>query len=194
MAQEITQMDLKNFFLTILAILFTPRRFWQEYSFRTPESGENLQKDYALPVIAMVQLMKFPIIGTPRLAMFNALATVVLDIAALYLITGVMLRLLERERIVLPETAATALAAFSLTPIWLAEPFYFLGGFSWLIAAVATGWAIRILGEGMRFLFERHPLSANPPQRNAALLIAVVSAAIFLVQRSFHRLIDTIPV
>jgi len=194
MAQEITQMEVKKLFFTIAAILFSRRKFWQDFFSAVTSSEKNLQKDYALPVIAMVQLVKFPLIGTPRLAMYTALATFMLDIAALYLVTGGMLRLFDSGRAGASDTDATALAVFSLTPVWLVEPFYFLGGWSWLFAAVAAVYAVVILIDGLNVFFERNPPPVRSPLANASLLLVGVCIALFIVERGIIRLIDTLHV
>jgi hypothetical protein len=194
MAPEITQMDIKKLFFSIAAVLFSRRKFWQDYFSAGSSAEKNLQKDYVLPVIAMVQLVKFPLVGTPRLAMYTALATFMLDIAALYLVTGGMLRLLDSGRASASDTDAAALAAFSLTPLWLVEPFYFLGAWSWLFAVVAAVYAVVILIDGMNELFERNPPPVRAPIANASLLLVGVSIALFIVERGIIRLIDTLHV
>lgn len=194
MAEEITSMELKKLFFTIAAVLFSRRKFWQEFFSSGTDSESNIPKDYVLPVIAMVQLVKFPLIGTPRLAMITALLTFMLDIAALYLVSGGMLRLFDGSRSGVTDTAAAALAGFSLTPVLLAEPFYLLGGWSWLIAAAATGYAVIILHEGMSRLFKRDLSPLRPPVRNPALLLVGVSTALFIVERGFLRTLNTLPV
>ncbi|MBM3423603.1 MAG: hypothetical protein FJY09_10245 [Chlorobi bacterium] len=187
-------MDIKRLFLSIAAVLFSRRKFLQDFFSARSSAELNLQKDYALPVIAMVQLVKFPLVGTPRLAMYTALATFMLDIAALYLVTGGMIRLLGSGQAAASDTDAAALAAFSLTPLWLVEPFYYFGGWSWLFASVAAVYAVVILIDGINELFKRNPPPVRVPHANASLLLVVVSIALFVVERGIIRLIDTLHV
>jgi len=190
-------MDLKKLFSTIAALLFSFRAFWEEY-FSGERSGNqwNVLKDYSAPLIAMVQLLKFPIIGVPRQAMIVAIATFLVDIAALYLISGGMVRFVDTEGRRETEERVTALAGFSLTPVWLAEPFCFIDGWNWLFASLALGYAFLICRSGFLLLAERYlqPAPSRPAMRNSALLFVTVCAALFLVERAILRLFNGLPI
>lgn len=198
MAQEIIRMDLKKLFATIEAVLFSYRSFWDGHftTSKTGTPGGNVLKDYSVPVIAMVQLVKFPVIGIPRQAMIVAIATFLVDIAALYLITGGMARFIDAEGQSQTEERMTSLAGFSLTPVWLAEPFYFIDGWNWLLAALAICYALLICRSGFLILGERYlqPATARPVMRNSALLFVTVCAALFLVERGILRLFNELPI
>ncbi len=112
-----------------------------QYCFATVHSGANYWKEgiqsddefnvireYAVPVIALVQIAKFPLIGVPRPAMFFAIANFLIDIAALYLMTGGAAYLLEQERPEVSKTGTLTILCYSMTPVWLCELFYFTGG------------------------------------------------------------------
>jgi len=187
MAQEIVAMSIKKLFSTIIALLFSHRQFWEDY--RSGKAGvvDNVLKDYAVPVIALVQLVKFPLIGIPRQAMIIAIATFLVDVAALYLITGGIMRFFEGERQNRQEQIITAVIGFSLTPVWLAEPFYFLGNWSWVFASAAILFSLFISNNGFSLLFDRTNQSA---MRNSALLLVTVCLAVFVVERGMLRLFN----
>ncbi len=173
-----------------MALLFSHRQFWEDY--RSGKAGvvENVLKDYAVPVIALVQLVKFPLIGVPRQAMIIAIATFLVDVAALYLITGGIMRFFEGERQKRQnrqEQMITAVIGFSLTPVWLAEPFYFLESWSWVFASAAILFSLFISGNGFSLLFDRINQSA---MRNSALLLVTVCLAVFVVERGMLRLFN----
>jgi len=187
MAQEIVAMSIKKLFSTIIALLFSHRQFWEDY--RSGKAGvvDNVLKDYAVPVIALVQLVKFPLIGIPRQAMIIAIATFLVDVAALYLITGGIMRFFDGTPQNRQEQMITAVIGFSLTPVWLAEPFYFLGSWSWVFASAAILFSLFISANGFSLLFDRINQSA---MRNSALLLVTVCVAVFVVERGMLRLFN----
>lgn len=178
------------------AILFSFRQFWEEFFSQSSDVPQgNVLKDYSVPVIAMMQLVKFPLIGVPRLAMIVAIATFLVDVAALYLVAGGLSGFIDngRNRSQPPEEA-TALAGFSLTPVWLVEPFFFIEGWNWLFAALSICYAFLICRSGLVVLAGRTMRPGRSAMRNSALLLVTVSTAVFFVERALLRLFNGLPI
>ncbi len=187
-------MDVKRLFLTIRAVLFSCRKFWTDFRAGSPGIGANVLKEYSVPVIAMVQLVKFPVIGVPRHAMITAIASFLADMAAIYLLAGGTMRLFDRERNSDVEESVTALTGFSLTPLWLAEPLFFIDGWNWLFAALAIVYATLLWRCGFLLLLERKTPSSGSALRNSSILLVAVSVAVFLLEKGMLRLFKGFPV
>ncbi|MCF8383618.1 MAG: hypothetical protein K9G39_08535 [Chlorobium sp.] len=187
-------MDVKKLFLTIWAVLFSCRKFWTDFRAGAPGIGANVLKEYSVPVIAMVQLVKFPVIGTPRQAMITAIASFLADMAAIYLLAGGTMRLLDRENRNDIEESVTALTGFSLTPLWLVEPLCFIDGWNWLFSAAAIVYAMLLWRCGFFLLLERKAPPAGSALRNSSILLVAVSAAVFLLEKGMFRLFKGFPV
>ena len=126
---------------------------WRNY--RNNESIKaddfNVIREYAVPVIALVQLAKFPLIGVPRSAMFFTIAIFLIDIAALYLITGAAVYLLAQGQ--QPKNFKAGMltvVCYSMTPVWLFELFYFTGPWSWIFAFFAVIYTLVIGKNGLK--------------------------------------------
>ncbi len=128
-------MGLKQLWDVFRAVMFLPQVFWKNFRKGGVYDEFDPLRDYAVPVIAMVQLLKFPLIGEPRPAMIYALFNFIVDIIVLYLLSGIFSNVAGRMK----ERANAALMAvipcFSLTPFWLVEPFFFAGFWGWFFAA-----------------------------------------------------------
>lgn len=146
-------MGLKWLFSTMLSVLFHPDTFWKERS--ETREGVNPLKDYAAPVIATVQLIKLPLVGVPRSAMILAIISFIVDVSVLYVLSGAVSRLLDRTRSEAVQDSVLNLLCYSLTPIWLVEPFYFAGWLRWLFAAGALIHALFIMKTGLPALLGR---------------------------------------
>ena len=88
-------MGVKELFSAIVTLLFHYRKFWRDLKDVAVDDEFMALRDYAVPVIALVQLAKFPLIGQPRQAMMFSIADFLIDIAALYLMMGVQLFLVQ---------------------------------------------------------------------------------------------------
>jgi len=113
----------------MFSVLFHPETFWKEI--REHRRDVNAMKDYAAPVIAMVQLCKIPFIGVPRMAMFAAIVSFIVDVAVLYLLSGAIFSILGRDQPESVQHDVMTMLSYSLTPVWLAEP--------WAVALGVSG-------------------------------------------------------
>jgi len=59
-------MGVKELFSAIFSLLFQYRKFWKNLKEGATGDEFNVLRDYAVPVIALVQIAKFPLIGLPR--------------------------------------------------------------------------------------------------------------------------------
>ncbi|WP_068867566.1 MULTISPECIES: hypothetical protein [Prosthecochloris] len=141
-------MALRYLFSAFAAVMFKPGFFWAARR-DGPYNGMDAIREYALPLIAMVQLLKFPIIGEPRPAMFYALFCFSVDVAVLLLLSGIGSKRRTEQ----------GLAAFTLTPFWVAEPFFLFTGSGWIFALCAVCYVLLLqrfalsrLGESSGYL------------------------------------------
>jgi hypothetical protein len=178
-------MSLKTLFLTVFSLLFTPGKFWRELKETNPSI--NALKDYAVPLIAVAQLVKFPLIGVPRTAMMFSLISFIVDISALYLLAGAVVYLLDRDYPEALQQRVMTVLCYSLTPVWLFEPFCFTGRWSWYYAAFALTWALFIGKSGFSLMLHEENAHREGATPKAALLIILVNIASFMVLRGFIR-------
>ncbi|MEI6758210.1 MAG: hypothetical protein WCK85_10165 [Chlorobium sp.] len=181
-------MGVKELFSAIFTILFRYRKFWLDL--RQSNSGEefNVLRDYAVPVIALVQLAKFPLIGVPRSAMFFAGANFLIDIAALYLLAGGAAYLLDRERSESIQSGTLTVFSYAMTPVWIFELFCFTGNWSSLFAFFALAYTLVIARNGLVVLLRLDSALSATALRNIALLALTVNSATFLLVRALIRL------
>jgi hypothetical protein len=174
-------MGLKILFATVFAVLFTPGSFWRDL--KNGDLSQNPLKDYSLPVIAVVQLCKFPVIGVPRTAMMFSLVSFIVDVSVVYLLAGAIVYLIDREQPEAVQQRVLILLSYALTPVWLIEPFYFAGGWSWFFAAAALSYALVIGKSGMSVLLEEEVGRFEwLPARTAVLFIMVNTASYLLIR------------
>ncbi|NTW51502.1 MAG: hypothetical protein HGB22_02775 [Chlorobiaceae bacterium] len=178
-------MGLKWLFRTIYSVLFHPEAFWKETSVRRREI--NAMKDYAAPVIAMVQLCKLPFMAVPKAAMYLAVISFIVDVAVLYLLSGLLVSVLGHDRQESLQDDVLAILAFSLTPVWLAEPFYFTGTWRWLFISAALLHALLILRSGMRIMLEKQIPQVDTLFGKSALLVAVATISSFMLSSGLIR-------
>lgn len=180
------QGGLKQLFGAIGAVLFRYRRFWRELQQGGWPEGLDVQRGYAVPVIAMVQLLKFPLIGVPRPAMFFAIASFIIDVAAFYVLSGVTSRILFQEKAGEMEGGVVTVLSYAMTPVWLFELFYFTGSWSWIFALLALGHMLLISNSGFSLLFS---LSGRPLQI-AAIFTGILQTSVFVLFKSLVRLFN----
>jgi len=178
-------MPLKQLFSAMMAVMFRYRNFWARVREGEWPEGVDLLRSYAVPVIAMVQLLKFPLIGVPRPAMFYAIASFLLDVAALYLLSGGMLKLLLTDDPARIEGKVVTVLAYGLTPVWLFELFYFSPLWSWMVALLALGHTLLIAWYGFSLLLG---VSGRPMLR-AGFFLAGVQSIVFMLSMSLMRLV-----
>lgn len=146
-------MTLKNLFSAFAAVMVTPGVFWAERGNGRYRDMDAI-REYALPLIALAQLLKFPIIGVPRPAMFYALFCFIVDVAVLLMLSGIGSKRRTEQ----------GLAAFMLTPFWVAEPFYLFTGSGWIFALFAVCYVL---------LLQRYAL--NRLEESGGYLLAVIT-------------------
>ncbi|NMW21580.1 MAG: hypothetical protein HKK67_08110 [Chlorobiaceae bacterium] len=185
-------MGVKELFLAIFSLLFRYGNFWNDLKKREVTHGDefNVLRDYAVPVIALVQLAKFPLIGLPRPAMFFAIANFLIDIAGLYLMMGGAAYLFARENTETPQGGIVTVFCYSMTPVWLFELFYFTGRLSWLFAFIALSYALVIGRKGLAVMLDVISGVTGNALRNTALFVITVNTAVFLLIRAVMRLFN----
>lgn len=190
MAQEVRSMGVKWLFRRLFSVLVHPVLFWKEV--RDGEAGVNAMKEYALPVIAMVQLCKFPVIGVPRTAMILTLVSFAVDVSVLYLVAGVLTRMIgTRSRATVSDRVMTVLS-YALTPLWIVEPLFFTGRITgMLFAAAALVYAVMIIRAGLAAMFDDMGKNIDGLHAKSALVLVMASSASFLVMRGLIRLFTT---
>ena len=183
-------MGTKELFSAIFTLLFRYRKFWRDRKEAAPNDEFNVLKDYAAPVIALVQIAKFPLIGQPRQAMIFAIANFLIDIAAIYLIMGGTAYLLSRERSERIKAGMVTVFCYSMTPVWIGELFYFTGSWSWLFAFLALSYALAIGKNGLAVMLDFEVAIPVNVLRNTALFVATVNTSVFLLIRAVMRLFN----
>ncbi len=178
-------MGLKWLFRTIFSVLFHPEAFWKETGVHRRDV--NAMKDYAAPVIAMVQLCKLPFMAVPRAAMYLAVVSFVVDVAVLYLLSGLLVSVLGYDTPESVQDDVLNLLSFSLTPVWLAEPFYFTGPWRWLFISVAISHALLISRFGLRAMLEKEIPQVDAHFGKSAFLIAAATITSFMISNGLIR-------
>ncbi len=184
-------MGVKELFSAIVAVLLRNGRFWLELKETPPSEESNVMRDYAVPLIALVQLAKFPLIGQPRVAMYFCIATFLIDVAALFLLTGGTLSLFEAKKRERFQESLSRVVSYSMTPVWMIELLYFLNGnWSFLFAAAAISYTLVIGRNGMKVTLDLAPAPSASALRNTALYLMAVNSASFFLIRSLMRLFN----
>jgi hypothetical protein len=178
-------MGLKKLFMTMFSVLFHPETFWKEIAENRREV--NAMKDYAAPVIAMVQLCKIPLIGVPRMAMFLAIISFIVDVAVLYLLSGAIVTLVGRDQPESVQHDVLTMLSYSLTPIWLAEPFYFMGTWRWIFLAAALLHAMLISRFGLQAMLDKEVPQVDALSGKSTLLVAMATMTSFMLMNGLIR-------
>jgi hypothetical protein len=183
-------MSVTELFSAIFRLLFHNSSLWSDLKKGSEGDGSSVLREYAVPVIAMVQLLKFPLIGVPRTALIFAIVNLLIDIAALYLMTGGAVYLLAQERTESFKAGTLTVFCYAMTPVWLFELFYFTGLPGWLFAFPALSYTLLIGRNGLQhLLYLDKPLSASA-LRNTALFVVMVNTVAFLLISSTMRLLN----
>jgi hypothetical protein len=183
-------MGVKELFSAIFTLLFRNSVLWRDLKKEEVADEFSVLREYAVPVIALVQLVKFPLIGVPRMAMIFTLATFLIDVAALYLMTGGAVFLLAQDQTERFKAKTLTVVCYSMTPVWLFELFYFTGPWRSLIAALALGYTLVIGRNGLKLLFAPDTTLSFPALRNTALFVVMVNTVAFLLISSLIRLFN----
>jgi hypothetical protein len=183
-------MGVKWLFMTMFSVLFHPEAFWKEQGER--REGVNAMKDYAAPVIAIVQLVKLPLVGVPKPAMILAIVSFIVDVAVLYLLSGAIASVAGRDRNTSLQDDVLSMLCYSLTPIWLAEPFYFAGIWRWLFLAAALLHAFLILKPGLQATLDREVPQIDALTGKTAMLTFAATLASFMAMTGLIRIFTSL--
>jgi hypothetical protein len=179
-------MGLKWIFTTMVSVLFRPDSFWKEYRERMQEA--NAMRDYAAPVIAIVQLCKLPFIGVPRMAMLLSIISFTVDVAVLYLLSGAIVSIAgSAERPEAIQNDVMMVLCYSLTPVWLAEPFLFTGSWRWLFMAVALVHTLFISRLGILAVLGHENPRIEAFSRKSGFLVAMATVISFTLINGLIR-------
>ena len=153
---------MQKFLSAVWSVLVKPVSFWKELSSGGLYGNDDVLRDYAAPLIGVVQIVKFPLIGVPRPAMIYGVVNFVLDVAVLYLLVGVFGALAGDEPDGASPLRASVLPCFALTPFWLAEPLFFIDRWGAFIACGALLHVLVVVNAGIGVLRSgREPLAAK---------------------------------
>jgi len=155
----------------MFSVLLRPDAFWKDV--RTNLQGVNVMRDYAAPVIAIVQLCKLPFIGIPRMAMLLSIICFTVDVAVLYLLSGVIVSLAGSESPESIQNDVMTVLCYSLTPVWIAEPFLFTGAWRWLFMAVALFYTLFISRLGILAMLGVENSRIEAFSRKSGFLVAM---------------------
>ncbi|MFZ4525197.1 MAG: hypothetical protein ACOYOE_06520 [Chlorobium sp.] len=183
-------MGVKELFVTIFTLLFRNGSLWRDLKKGVSGQEFNVLREYAVPIIALVQLAKFPLIGVPQPAMFFAMINFLVDIAVLYLITGGVSYLVAPEQSESGKAMMLNVVCYSMTPVWLVELFYFTGLWSWIFAVIALSYTLVIGKNGLTVIFDLEPARSRPVLRNTALFVVMVNIMAFLLISAAMRLFN----
>ena len=183
-------MGVKELFVATITLLFRNSTLWRDLKEGIPGKEFNVLREYAVPVIALVQLAKFPLIGVPQSAMFFAITNFLVDIAVIYLITGGVGYLVAREQSESSKAMMLNVVCYSMTPVWLCELFYFTGHWSWLFAFIALSYTLLIGKNGLSVMFDLEPAVSRPVLRNVAFFVVMVNIVASLLINAAMRLFN----
>jgi hypothetical protein len=188
----IRAMGVKELFSAIFTLMFRHNTLWRNLKDKKGITDDEFSvlREYAVPVITLVQLAKFPLIGVPRPAMFFAIATFLIDIAVLYLMTGGAVYLLAQERSESFKARTLTVFCYSMTPVWLFELFYFTGTWSWFFAFLAISYTLFIGRNGLILLLDLDATVSARALSNTALFVVMVNTVAFLLISSLIRLFN----
>ena len=157
---------MRQFFLTIRDVIFKPGKFWSDVSAGGGHGSLDALRSYAVPLVALAQIAKFPIIGVPRTAMIYGIINFILDVAVLYLLMGLYTASLDEARGKDGATSAALIPCFSLTPFWILEPLFLFDRFGLFFAGAGVLCALFVANTAVAVLYpHRLPLPAKVSYR-----------------------------
>ena len=183
-------MGVKELFSAIFTLLFRNSILWHDQKEVLAGKEGNVLTEYAVPVIALVQLAKFPLIGVPQPAMFFALTNFLIDVVVLYLLGGGVEYLLAREQSESFKARVLTVICYSMTPVWLGELFYFTGHWSGFFAFLAITYTLVIGRNGLILMLNLEPEVFRAALRKTALFVVVLNTLAFLLISAAMRLFN----
>lgn len=178
-------MGLKRLFTLLFSVLVHPELFWQES--RKALRDLNAMRDYAAPVIAMVQFVKLPFIAVPRMAMLLAISCFIVDVAVLFLFSGTLYSLSSCQRSESAQHDILTVLSFSMTPVWLVEPFYFTGWLRWVLMVIALLYAVVITRLGIQAMFRSEHSGREVFSWKTGFLVAAATLISFMLISGLTR-------
>ncbi|MBF0586726.1 hypothetical protein INT08_05510 [Prosthecochloris sp. N3] len=178
-------MGIRQILALVAGVLLRPARFWQEVMTEGKLEEGNPMREYAVAVIAVMQLFKFPVIAEPRPAMLFAIFSFVLDIAALYLLCGLFgASSFGRKRKKERNELRAMVPVFALTPFWLSEPLFFADIWGLFAVSAAVLYVLLLSAQGLMSV----PLDPVQPGSARGLWLVGVSGVVmmlvFMLQRA----------
>ncbi len=183
-------MGLKWLFTTMFSVLLHPEAFWNDQGKGRVEV--NAMKDYAAPVIAVVQLVKLPLVGVPKSAMIMAIVSFIIDVAVLYVLSGAIASVVGHDRGETVQDDILTMLCYALTPLWLVEPFYFVGSWRWLFLVAALLHTVLILKPGLRFTLGSESPHIEALTVKSSLLTMVATLASFTAITGLLRIFTSL--
>ncbi len=181
-------MGLKWLITTMFSVLFHPEAFWHD---REARHEVNAMRDYAAPLIAVVQFFKMPQVGVPRLAMIMAVVSFIIDVAVLYVLAGGIAALAGRHRRAEVQEGVLTMLCYVLTPLWLVEPFSFIAAWRWGFLALALLHAFVGLKAALPETFGA-AMTAESLTWKADLMLAVAALASFVAMTGLMRIFTSL--
>jgi hypothetical protein len=179
-------MGLKWLFITIFSVLRHPETFWHGSRERFREV--SVMRDYAAPVIAIAQFSKLPFVTVPRMAMLLAIVSFIVDVAVLYLLSGAINGIVpSASRSEEVQNDSMMVLCFSLTPVWLAEPFCFLGMVRWAVIGAALAYTLVLSNYGMHAMPGIVRFVDDSFFRKAGFLVVMAVMLSFMLVNSLIR-------
>jgi hypothetical protein len=171
-------MGFKELVMAMIAVLFHHRSLWQSLKVEGKVAEDVVLKEYAIPVIALVQFVKFFLAGNPRHAMVFVIMNFLVDISALYLLMRGAAYLFEYKR-----SEAVTLLCYAMTPVWLFELFFFSGSWSIYFALFALLYTLVISRNGLIFWLDLDFAASAPAVKMAAFFLVIVNSAAFFFEQ-----------
>ena len=183
-------MNAQEFFMAIVNILFRNVTLWCSLKESIVGKESDILRQYAAPVIVLVQLIKFVIIGQPRAAMLSGITSFLVDSAGLYLISGAVIALLGKDRSESFKGVVLTVICYAMTPIWLSELFSMTGVWSVLFFLVALSHTVVVSRNGLITMLDLDALQYRSILRNITLLLVVVNSVAFSLLSASIRLFN----
>uniref|UniRef100_Q3AR34 Yip1 domain-containing protein n=1 Tax=Chlorobium chlorochromatii (strain CaD3) TaxID=340177 RepID=Q3AR34_CHLCH len=174
-------MDIKAIAQALGMAIFRYPALWRKLHHEPASNDGSMLRNYAVPIIALVQLLKFPLIGEPRPAMFLGIVSMLVDSAVLYVLAGGVLALLPIPRTEEAKGQVMTVFCYALTPCWLAELAYGHGVWSILIALFALLHALASSREGLVRLLSLEVQSASGALTRSAFFMVLISSISFFI-------------
>lgn len=174
-------MEIKAIAQAFMKALFRYPAMWRQLQNNPASTDGSMLRNYAVPIIALVQLLKFPLIGEPRPAMFLGIVSMLVDSAVLYVLAGGVLALLPISRTEEAKEQVMTVFCYALTPCWLAELAYGHGIWSILFALFAFVHALASSRQGLVSLLDLDVRIVSSKLTRVALFMLLICCISFFI-------------